>query len=65
MVYFFTIYVVNTYRNYIFDRSRISEKENKLILDTEKVGLGLAILVLIYGNINYFFYEKKVIKKNF
>lgn len=61
----FTIYVVNTYRNYISDRDRLSEKLNKLILNAEIVGLVIALLVLVYGNINYFFYEKKSYKKSF
>ena len=61
----FTIYVVNTYRNYISDRDRLSEKQNKLILNAEIVGLVIALLVLVYGNINYFFYEKKSYKKKF
>ena len=54
----FIIYCINTYRSYIHDRKRITDKTNQYILLFEKVLVGISIIILIYGFIEYISYQK-------
>ena len=54
-----TIYIVNTYREYIFARKEINKAENAHILQVEKTLLWGAGIVLVYGLIEYMRYQMK------
>ena len=55
----FLLYLANTQRSYWYARNMITEKENKRILDIEKIIFALAVCVLVYGFINYIFYQRR------
>ena len=61
----FIIYLINTQRNYWFVRNNINEETNKKIIKLELLILFFAIIVTIYGFIDYVIYKKKNLKKSF
>lgn len=61
----FIIYCVNTYRAYLFDRKRITENTNRKVLYFEKIMSIIAIIVLIYGFIEYIIYQRTEYANNF
>jgi hypothetical protein len=61
----FIAYVLNTQRLYWKNRNNISEKNDELILNTNKILLFLSVIVLIYGIFDYYLYKKIQFKKDF
>jgi hypothetical protein len=55
----FILYVTNTYREYIFVRGEINETTNNNIIIIEQLITSFAIIVLIFGFIQYYLYQKK------
>ena len=61
----FIVYFVNSYRNYLKNRNRITEKTNNLVKNIELVMIYFAAVVLIYGLIDYYLYKKHNLGKRF
>ena len=61
----FIIYFMDSYRNYLLNRDRISENNNKLLLKIEEMLLVLAVISLILGFIDYYIYKKDNLKNTF
>jgi hypothetical protein len=55
----FIIYITNTYREYIVKRNEITESTNNNIIIFEQIMTFIAIIVLIYGFIDYYNYQRK------
>ena len=53
------IYIINTYREYIFVRKEIKEDTNEYILNVEYLLLLSSGAILIYGFIEYIMYQMK------
>lgn len=53
----FMLYVVNTYRDFIYQRKYITDEVNEKVLLIEKIITIFAFVVLIYGFIDYYFYQ--------
>lgn len=64
-VLLFTLYIVNTQREYYFVRKTINEDTNNKMLNAEYVISGFAALVALYGFIDYIFYQKSQYKSSF
>lgn len=62
-ILFFTIlciiYIINTYRDYIYKRNEITETTNNNIIICEQILTFLSIIILIYGFIDYYNYQRK------
>ena len=54
----FILYFINTYRDYIYQRKRLSDDLNNTILFYEKIIAFIAFIVLMYGFIDYYYYQK-------
>jgi len=54
-----TIYIINTYREYILARKEIKEDRNETILQVERTLLWAAGVVLVYGLVEYMRYQMK------
>ena len=61
----FMVFFVDSYRNYLLNRNRISNKNNKLIVLMENIVLGIAFIIFIYGFIDYYNYKKSNLKNKF
>ena len=61
----FTLYVINTQREYWFARKKIDEDTNDKVLTSEYVISGFALVTIIYGFIEYVFYQKSEYKSKF
>lgn len=61
----FIIYFINTYREYILQREEITESTNNKIIIFEKFLTFISIIILIYGFINYYYYQKEQYKDKF
>ena len=61
----FILYVVNTYRDYIFVRNYISYETNERILFAEKILIVITTCILIYGFVDYYFYQLADHQKDF
>ena len=57
--------MINTQRNYNYNRKLISDKTNKNIMDIEKIFIILLPIILLIGVVDYYYYKKKEIGKNF
>lgn len=57
-VLLFILYFINTYRLYIYERKRINDETNKIILVIEKILALIAVTILVYGFVDYIFYQK-------
>ena len=55
----FIIYITNTYREYIYKRNEITESTNNNIIIIEQIMTLISIIVLIYGFIDYYNYQRK------
>lgn len=55
----FIIYITNTYREYIYKRNEITESTNNNIIIIEQIMTFISIIILIYGFIDYYNYQKK------
>jgi hypothetical protein len=55
----FNIYIINTYREYIYVRKEIDDSTNNNILQFEQVLTFFAIIVLVFGFIQYYLYQVK------
>lgn len=55
----FIIYIINTYREYIYKRNEITESTNNNIIMFEQIMTFISIIVLIYGFIDYYNYQRK------
>jgi hypothetical protein len=53
------IYMINTYREYVFVRKEIDDSTNNNILLFEQVLTCFAIIVLVFGFIQYYLYQVK------
>lgn len=54
-----TVYFINTYRNYLYDRKQLTEEQNKLILDATKILFIITLAVLAYGLYDYIMYQRR------
>jgi hypothetical protein len=54
----FIIYMTNTYREYIVQRDEVTESTNNNIIIFEQFLTFIAIIVLIYGFIDYYNYQR-------
>jgi len=61
----FVIYMINTQRSYLKKRDKISEEQNNMLLKISKILFAIAIVVLIYGFVDYIQYQKKEYGKGF
>jgi hypothetical protein len=61
----FMLYLINTQREFWKIRNNISEDTNNKLLNIEYILSGISIFVLIYGFIDYIFYQKKNYGKKF
>ena len=61
----FILYFVNTQRLYYFNRNRINKGNNQQLIDVEKKVLYSLPLILVVGVIDYFFYKKAQLGKDF
>jgi hypothetical protein len=61
----FILYCINTQRSYEYVRKKISDETNEKILVVEKVLLGIAVVILVVGFIDYYNYKKKSYGKDF
>jgi uncharacterized membrane protein YiaA len=55
----FIIYITNTYREYIYKRNEITESTNNNIIIIEQILTLISIIILIYGFIDYYNYQRK------
>jgi uncharacterized membrane protein YiaA len=55
----FIIYITNTYREYIYKRNEITESTNNNIIIIEQIMTLISIIILIYGFIDYYNYQRK------
>jgi len=55
----FIIYITNTYREYIYKRNEITESTNNNIIIIEQIMTIISIIILIYGFIDYYNYQRK------
>ena len=53
----FILYFTNTYRDYLVQRNRISPETNSSVMFFERILIGICITVLIYGFVEYYFYQ--------
>tara|TARA_B110000259_G_C13794917_1_gene314258 strand:- start:51 stop:620 length:570 start_codon:yes stop_codon:yes gene_type:complete len=56
----FIIYMMNTYRNYTYERKEIKENTNKRFLNIEYILLSISFIILIYGLFDYIIYQQKM-----
>jgi uncharacterized membrane protein len=61
----FILYFVNTYRDYLHKRGRITDETNNSTLVAETVLAIVAIIILIYGFVEYYFYQRDEYAGNF
>jgi hypothetical protein len=61
----FILYFVNTHRDYLMNRGRISPETNESIMIIQRVMIGICIVVLIYGFVEYYFYQLSEHPKDF
>lgn len=61
----FILYIINTYREYIFIRKEIEEPTNNNIIMFEKAISIFAFIVFIIGFIDYYLYQKREHPKDF
>lgn len=61
----FIMYILNTQRNYLLERKRITEEHAAMILNVTKVIFGVAMVVLFYGFIDYVIYQRSEYGRNF
>lgn len=61
----FILYVINTQRSYYYVRKIITDETNTNIMFYEKWIFGIAVLVLIYGLIDYIIYQRNYYKSKF
>jgi hypothetical protein len=61
----FILYITNTYREYILVRGEINDSTNNNILFIEQIISIFAIIVFVFGFIQYYLYQKKEYKKDF
>ena len=54
----FIIYIVNTHVNFLYDRKQIDEETKNRILVFSKILFAIAIVILVYGFIDYVIYQK-------
>lgn len=56
----FIMYMINTYRKYIYQRKEISENTNKKLITIEYTLLFISTIILIYGLLDYIIYQQKM-----
>ena len=61
----FVLYMINTQRNYNYNRKLISDKTNKNIMLIEKIFIISLPIILLIGVVDYYYYKKKEIGKSF
>lgn len=61
----FILYFVNTYRDYLMKRERINAETNDKILFAETVLSICCIIILVYGFIEYYFYQRNEYAEKF
>ncbi len=61
----FILYFINTYRDYLVQRNRISLETNASVMFIERIMIGVCIIVLIYGFVEYYFYQLSEHPKDF
>jgi hypothetical protein len=61
----FILYFVNTYRDYLMNRGRISPETNESIMIFQRILIGVCIIVLIYGFVEYYLYQLSEHPKDF
>jgi hypothetical protein len=61
----FILYITNTQRSYYYVRKLITDETNNTIINFEKWILGLSIIILIIGFIDYIIYQKQTYKSKF
>ena len=61
----FILYCLNTQREFWKVRNMISEKTNKILLKIEYVFLGISVVTMMYGFVDYIYYQKHQHGKNF
>ena len=61
----FILYAINTHRSYLLVRGKISKELNEKIINLEIVLLILCICILIYGFVDYIFYQKNMYGSKF
>jgi len=61
----FILYITNTQRSYYYVRKLITDETNNKIITYEKWILGLSIIILIIGFIDYIIYQKQNYKSKF
>lgn len=54
----FSLYLINTQRSYMFVRKEISQQTNKVVLYSETLLAVIALIVLMYGFMDYIVYQK-------
>lgn len=59
------IYIINTQRSYWKKRNQITEEKNQQLLQISKGLFMIAMVVLVYGFIDYLQYQKKEFGKGF
>jgi hypothetical protein len=61
----FILYMTNTYREYLLQRDKISKETNNNVLIIEKIISIASFIVLFYGFIEYYMYQKQEYGKDF
>lgn len=61
----FTVYLINTQRNYYKDRNMITEEQNKQWLQVTQVLFIMSLIVLAFGFIDYIGYQQRNYGKAF
>lgn len=64
-VIIFILYVINTQRSYYHIRKIITDETNTLIIKFELYIFIIAVIILLYGLIDYVIYQKNEYKSNF
>lgn len=65
VILIFSIYVINTYKNYLIFKKEIDDKRVKIYKNITDILLVLAISILIIGFFDYLIYKKKEYSKKF
>jgi TRAP-type C4-dicarboxylate transport system permease large subunit len=55
----FTVYIINTQRNYYKERNMITEEQNSNFLKLSQFLFFIAMIVLIYGFVEYVIFQQK------
>lgn len=61
----FVIYFINTQRRYLKNRNRIKQKTVDRLIIVEKILLGIAAIIFIFGISDYYIYKKEIYGKKF